>query len=72
MYYLAVDSGAELLEKAYHAVLLDVHTRKQIAERFESGDTAPSLGKEYNVATAHIYAIVYYWRRRSGVISTSM
>ena len=33
-YYLAVDSGAEL------------------------------LGKEYNVATAHIYAIVYYWRRR--------
>ena len=56
-HYLAVDSGAELLEKAYH-------TRKQIAERFESGDTAPSLGKEYNVATAHIYAIVYYWRRR--------
>ena len=53
-------------------VLLDVHTRQQIAERFESGDTAPRLGKEYNVATAHIYAIVYYWRRRSGVISTSM
>ena len=45
-------------------VLLDVHTRQQIAERFESGDTAPRLGKEYNVATAHIYAIVYYWRRR--------